>query len=242
MPFDEDWIAPIETAVKDHVRDTLSMRRDAEVFDIDRVEAGLRSAMQRLACGIMQAWGDHASQVAIELGGPCPGCEQPRKVRRRSPMTVTMLGLEVEIPKPYLDCGRCDAPGVSIMPLLTGLRSGVSSSEVALMASYCGAEKTYGRASRDLAVHHGIEVERTAVRRMALEVEKLAIGYADAQRERLLADAGREVRKQGIPCLMLQADGGSVRVGELRPTRPGEAGHGKLTPKTKRPRCGSRPI
>jgi len=173
--FDQDWIAPLETAVKEHVRDTLTGRQDVEVFDMDQVEASFRDAMKRLASTMMQAWAAHASETAVELAGRCPSCGHARKVRRRSPMKVTMLGMQLEVPKPYLECGRCEAPGVSIMTLLTGLRSGASTAEVELMAAYCGAEKTYGRASRDLDVHHDIEVERTAVRRMALEVEEHAI-------------------------------------------------------------------
>lgn len=79
-------------------------------------------------------------------------------------MTVSVLGLRVSVPKLYLECD-CGEVGVSITRLLTGLSSGAKSAELELMAAYCGAEHSYGKASRDLEVHHGQPVERTAVRR-----------------------------------------------------------------------------
>ena len=65
-----------------------------------------------------------------------------------------MLGLKVSVPKLYLECD-CETPGVSITRLLTDLSSGERSAELELMAAYCGAEHSYGKASHDIELHHG---------------------------------------------------------------------------------------
>ena len=47
MLFDEDWIAPLEAAAKDHVRDNLDPRPDADVFASERPERGRGTGMIR---------------------------------------------------------------------------------------------------------------------------------------------------------------------------------------------------
>ena len=126
-----------------------------------------------------------------------------------------MLGTTVKVPKPYLECGRCETTGVSAVRLLSELSSGAQSGELQLMAGYLGAEMSYGRTSRDLQAHYGEPVERTAVRRMALEVEQHAIAYAREERDAQLSVAGQEQRREGEAQLMMQADGGTVRVSTL---------------------------
>ena len=147
-------------------------------------------------------------------------------------MQINVLGLQFSVPKLYLECGHCDAPGVSITRLLTGLHHNDASLELRLVAAFSAAEHSYGRASRDLRVHHGQEVERTAVRRMALAVEEQAKTYAEQQRAADLDRVSGEARLSGVERLMFQGDGGSVRTGKLVPCKPGDAGYGKLTPKT----------
>jgi phage terminase small subunit len=56
---------------------------------------------------------------------------------------------------------------VSITKVLTGLHCGQSSVQLKLLAAYCGAKQSYGKASQELNVHHGHTVERTKLRRMA---------------------------------------------------------------------------
>ena len=55
-------------------------------------------------------------------------------------MKILPLGIEVQVPKLYLERGHCDAKGVSITRLLIGLHSSDASMELKLMAGYCGAE------------------------------------------------------------------------------------------------------
>jgi hypothetical protein len=140
------------------------------------------------------------------------------------------------VPKLYLECAHCCAPGVSITKLLTGLRSGDTSAELRLSAAYLASEHSYGKASRDLGVHYGQAVERTLVRRMALDVEQQAMLLAEDERRQALVQARREVQPKGVERLMLQGDGGSVRTGTLVPCEPGDPGFGKTTASKGRPR------
>jgi hypothetical protein len=132
----------------------------------------------------------------------------------------------------YLECGVCGAPGVSITRLLTGLSSGDASLEMKLAGAYCAAHQSYGKASKDMAVHHGQEVERTWLRRQTLSVERLALAFAEEERCAALAQISGEARLAGVQKLMLQGDGGSVRTGRLAVCEPGDAGYGQTTPRT----------
>jgi hypothetical protein len=208
------------------------------VVSVDWVEAVVRNVVQSLGQGMLEAWTKALESVALEVGSLCPACGQPRKCKRRSrhPMMVRLLGFCIDVPKLYLECGHCSAPGVSITKLLTGLRSGDASGELRLSAAYLAAEHSYGKASRDLGVHHGQAIERTQVRRLALEVEQEAMVFAEDERRQALAVAGGETQPEGVELLMLQGDGGSVRTGTLVPCEPGDPGFGKTTASEARPR------
>lgn len=231
--IETESIARLVDAVKDHVRHSLRGLPAQEVVALDAVEALARELAHRVCKGVFEAWTSVLEEVAIATGGSCPGCSGPRKVKRRSstPMEVCVLGLKVSVPKLYLECD-CGEVGVSITRLLTGLSSGDKSGELELMAAYSGAEHSYSKASRDLEVHHGEPVERTAVRRMALDVERGALQFAESERCELLKQVGQEQRRDGKLRLMLTGDGGMVRTGTLVPCTRGDPGYGKKTPKT----------
>ncbi len=235
--IENDWIAQLGAAVKDHVRHRLRRAPAREVVELERVEALAREFAVRVYEATFEAWNARLEELAIATAGTCTGCGRARKVKRRpaAPMTVKVLGLEVSVPKLYLECD-CGEVGVSITRLLTGLSSGQSSAELELTAAYCGAQQSYGKASRDLEAHHGQRIERTAMRRMALEVERSGLEFAESQRRELLEQVGEERRREGKPRLMLTGDGGIVRTGALVPCEPGDAGYGKKTPKTGRKR------
>lgn len=150
-------------------------------------------------------------------------------------MEISVLGLKVHVPKLYLECS-CGEVGVSITRVLTGLSSGDKSGELELKAAYSGSQHTYGKASLDLEVHHGQPVERTAVRRMALEVEKVVVEFAENERREMLEQAGEERRREGTAQLMQTGDGGMVRTGTLVACVRGDPGYGEKTPKTGKPR------
>jgi len=209
------------------------------VVSVDWVEAVVHKVVQSLGQAMLEAWTKALESVALEMGWLCPACEKPRRCKRRPrhPMTVKLLGFSIDVPKLYLECGHCSAPGVSVTKLLTGLRSGDASGELRLSAAYLAAEHSYGKASRDLGVHHGQAIERTQVRRLALEVEQEAMVFADVERRQALAVAGGETQPKGVELLMLQGDGGSVRTGTLVPCEPGDPGFGKTTASKGRPRA-----
>ena len=235
--IEKDLIARLVDGVKEQVRQHLLGLPLQEVASLDRVEEMTRELAHRMGEGVFAVWAQVLEEVSITLAGQCPGCGKARKVKRRAsaPMQVSVLGMMLSVPKPYLECD-CEVPGVSIVRVLTGLSSGDKSGELELMAAYCAAEHSYGKASRDLEVHHGQLVERTAVRRMALEVEQDALEFAESERRELLEQVGQEQRREGKARLMLQGDGGTVRTGQMEPCGRGDPGCGKTTPKTGRPR------
>jgi hypothetical protein len=188
---------------------------------------------------VFEAWKAALVQVAETLGRICPGCGQRRRLKWKKPMRIEVLGVCLALPKPYLECGRCGAGGVSIIKVLTGLRSGDASVQLKLLSAYCGAKQSYGKACQELEVHHGHSLERTKLRRMALEMEGEAMAYAERQRQAALEDVAQEARKRGIASLMVEGDGGKVRTGKLVPCEPSDPGYGKRTsrgsPRRKRP-------
>ena len=228
----------IETHVKEDISAHLFEKSWAELSSLDLMESLIRRVAVELVVSFYAVWNSVLEAAALQLAKSCPRCGRFRKCKRRpkEPMHIKVLGLAIQVPKLYLECGHCDAPGVSITKVLTGLTSGDASVELKLMAAYTAAEHSYGKASRALKVHHGQEVERTSVRRMALEVEKRALEYAEEQRVEALKKVSSEAKTEGVERLMLQGDGGSVRTGRLVDCAPGDEGYKKTTPKTGKPR------
>jgi len=212
-----------------------------DVVSLDWVQGCALELAKVVSHCVFEAWSQVLQKLANEMRA-CPRCGRPRKCKHRAddPIRIDVLGLAFELPKPYLECGHCDAPGVSIIKLLTGLRSGDASLELKFLAGYCASQHSYQKASRDLGVHHHQEVERTKVRRMALEVEQAAMEFAEQSRRESLSKVGGEKRTHGPPVLILEADGGKVRTGEMKACEPGDAGFGKTSPKRKKP-CRKRP-
>jgi hypothetical protein len=198
----------------------------------------LRSHPVATVASMFAAWMEVLEEEARRLGSLCPRCGQERRCKRRlaAPMRIELLGAEVILPKLYLECGHCGAPGVSIIRLLTDLGDGAASVELELAAAYCASQHSYGKASRDLEVHHGTKVERTAVRRMAMTVEAFAVAWVETERQAALARVSGEARTVGAAELMLQGDGGTVRTGRLVPCVRGDEAHGKKSRKRGLPR------
>ena len=198
-------------------------------------------AAEAASRAVFAAWNAMLVAVAKELGLDCPCCGRRRKCKTRpkDPLRITVLGMDIEVPKLYLECGRCQAPGVSITVLLTGLTSGEASLQLKLNAAHFAAKHSYGEAQKDLAAHYGQDIERTKLRRMALEVEKRAVDYAEAKRSEVLLGLSGEARTTGVQTLMIEADGGMIRTGELVDLDPTDPGYGEETkrgtPRRKRP-------
>jgi len=231
-------IAQLAAVVKDEFGKFCCQHPLVQLTSIDWVEGVIRPTMKALAHAAIQAWSDALKQLALEMGATCPSCGKTRKCKRRlgQSMHISLLGMSFYLPKLYLECGHCSAPGVSITKLLTGLRSGDTSAELKLNAAYLSAEHSYGKAGRDLGVHYGEAIERTQVRRLALEVEKEAVVFAEGARRKALKPLSREGRRLGVARLMLQGDGGSVRTGILMACEPGDPGYGKNSPKRGKPK------
>jgi post-segregation antitoxin (ccd killing protein) len=236
--IDDKLITHLQGVVKDKIDQHLASWPLAHLASLDLVEALVRSVAVPLAMACFDSWMATLERATLELARPCPSCGRPRKCKWRSEalMQVQVLGLDLEVPKLYLECGHCDAPGVSITRLLTGLTDGDASTELALLSAYSAAEHSYRDASRELEVHQGQVVERTMVRRLALEVEELAKEFAEQQRQAGLALVAGEARREGVERLMVQGDGGVVRTGKLVECEPVDPGYGQTTAKRGKPK------
>lgn len=235
---EEQLAAKLRQIVKEEFRTFLCHTEMSELASANWMEERARNIGRALAEEIFEAWTSVLEAAARNLGLLCPECGRPRKCKRRlnEPMEVRLLGIDVSVPKLYLECGHCPAPGLSATKVLTGLSNGDASMELKLMVAYGAAEHSYGKASRDHRAHHGQDVERTAVRRIALEVEAMAIEFADQQRAEAVQRISGEAKTIGVAQLMMQGDGGSVRTGKLVLCEEGDEGYGKKTPKTDKPR------
>mgnify|MGYP001765981241 CR=1 FL=1 len=233
-----ELITDLQGFVKASVEDHLASWPLADLASLDVTELLARRVLRPLAEACFEAWKAVLERAALELARMCPGCGRPRKCKWRSEdlMHVQVLGLDFDVPKLYLECSHCEAPGVSITKLLTGLSSHDASTELELVASYSAAEHTYKQASQELEVHHGQVVERTKVRRMALTVESEALEYAEQQRREALELVSGEARTVGVERLMVQGDGGVVRTGRLVKCEPEDEGYGKTMAKREGPR------
>lgn len=230
-------IAELSEIVKAKVLVWLGSRGLLEVASLTVIQEVMSRAGRAAAVAVGAAWRQVLEKLAQNLR-PCPRCGRNRKCKWRSsqPLRVEVLGFTLELPKLYLECGHCDASGLSVVTLLTGLASGEASAQLKLAAAYCAAAKSYADCRRDMAVHYGQDIERTKLRRMALEVEQTAMAFAEAQRAAQLERLGGEARTVGVPLVLLEADGGKVRTGALEPCEPGDAGFGQRTPKRNLPR------
>jgi hypothetical protein len=234
-----ELISEISSLVKAKVQLHLAERPLLEVASLTWVQELTLSAMQATSRAVFDAWVRVLLVMVEQLGlRECPCCGRQRKLKSRAgaPMVVEVLGLTVEVPKPYLECGHCDAPGLSVLKLLTGLSSGEASAQVKLLAAYCASKASYGKAQQEMRIHYGQELERTKLRRMALEVEQEAMVWGEEQRRAALNDVEQEARQAGVEQLIVEADGGKVRTGELVDCEPSDAGFGKTTAKRGLPR------
>jgi len=236
--FPDELITNLQAHLRAEVERYLSQRPLVEVASLDAMEALSRTVFAALVVVFFEVWSLVLETVAKELALTCPCCGGRRKCKRRrgALMALRILGLEIAVPKLYLECAHCAGAGLSVTKVLTGLSSGESSLELKLMAAYSAAKDSYGKAAADHKAHHGQELERTAVRRMALQVEGSAMEFAAEQRATALKKVSGEARTIGVERLMVQGDGGSVRTGKLAPCKPGDEGYGKTTAKRKKPR------
>jgi hypothetical protein len=228
----------LESLVKAKLQQHMAEKPLVEVASLSWVQELALEAMRAMSRAVFEVWVAVLVVAVQGIGLECPRCGRRRKLKMRSkhPMHIDVLGQTVQLPKPYLECGHCDAPGLSVLRLLTGLSSGEASVQLKLLAAYCASKASYGKARQEMQIHHGPELERTKLRRMALEVEQEAMAWAEGQRQRELKRLEQEARQQGVDALITEGDGGKVRTGELVACEAGDAGWGKTTPKRGLPR------
>ena len=219
------------------------VRDVASVQKMGRLATGL---CRFVVATVFAVWADLLEKAAVAWARPCPICGEPRTIQRRSKerLRVELLVATISIGKPYLRCEKCRGHGISVVHLLTGLRSGECSLGLKLEAARLGADNSYGKTRRALE-NQPLDrvIERTKLRRMALEVESWALEFAEERRQATYAELGAEGRRDGVPLLILEADGAKVRTGELTGLTPGDPGYGKKTPlrglpRRKRPAVG----
>lgn len=236
-PLQQELFTGLESIVKQQLRLMMSRVSLMHILDKNWLQAFVRQCCLWLAQLVCACWVASVEDIARKMALPCPKCAKPRKCKTRpnAKMTVRLLGCDVEVPKLYFECGQtdCNAPGISITKVLTGLHSGSASAELELAAAYTASQHSYAEASQELEIHHGQSIERTTVRRMALHVEAEAKLFLEQQRS--AATSSLACRKHGVRRLIMQADGGSVRTGELVKCEPGDPHYGKKTPKTGKP-------
>jgi len=231
----DQHIHELAEIVKERTRLIVGEGSIMDLASMDWLQKVLLAVARAICVAVVEAWRDALFNVAREMLAECPGCGRRRKWkwRRTRTLKLSVVGLNFELPSPYVECLHCKAPAVNVVKLLTGLRSGDSSTELELLAGYGGGLETYRRASDDLRVHHGQEVERTKVRRMSLKVEADAVEYAEELRQE--ADEA-ELPPHGAACLIIEADGGSARTGKLVPCEEEDEGYGKKTAKRGMPK------
>ena len=158
-----ELVTKLPGAVKRNVGAHLGELPLVDVVSLDVVESLARTVVSELAAALLEEWNVVLERLARELACPCPCCGRRRKCKRRlsDPMRIRLLGIEIDVPKLYLACGHCAAPGVSITKVLTGLVNGEASLELKIIAAYCAAKDSYGRLCvQQLAAHAGGAVQR----------------------------------------------------------------------------------
>lgn len=122
-----ELIAELESIVKAKLQQHLAERPLLEAASLSWVQELALEAMRATSRAVFAAWNTWLLAMVQQLGLlTCPRCAKRRKLKLRTqaPMHIDVLGLSVQVPKPYLECAHCAAPGLSVLKLLTGLSSG----------------------------------------------------------------------------------------------------------------------
>ncbi len=235
----EEFLAQVQVTLGELIDEFLRVQLLSDALSLSWVAFRSMELCRAVCVAFVQAWARLLEQAAVEVGQICPECGKKRKIcwRENQPLWVDLLCGRLCIGKPYLRCGAKDCSGspLSVTRLLSGLRSGDSGLILKLQAARQGAEESYGKSARSLQEHPlGAQLERGKLRRLAIEVEDQAVEYREQQRRQnskpdRLPDAG-------VPVLVLEGDGGAVRVGTYETLGPGKKGKQEHTPVRKLPR------
>jgi hypothetical protein len=224
------FIAELRVVVQKRFASFVASQPGMVMLSLVTAELVIRAIVPSLVEALFEVWKEDVLARCKRVGEICPRCGVRRKCKERNGMKVDILALTFWVPRLYLECPNCQGRSVSIVRLITGLKSGTKSLILQLRAAYCAAKESYQKASDSLRVHYNQVVERTTVRKLSLEIERRASAYVDAQRNAGLAIAATERRRRGHPVLEVTGDGGKVRTGTLVRCRPGDPGFGQTSP------------
>ncbi len=235
----EEFLAQVQVTLEELICGFLRTQLLSDALSLSWVTFRTMELCRAVCVAFVRAWARLLEQAAVEAGLTCPECGQKRKIcwRENQPLWVDLFCGRLCIRKPYLRCGAKDCSGqpLSVTRLLSGLRSGDSGLVLKLQAGRQGAEESYGKSARSLEEHPlGVHLERGKLRRLAIEVEDEAVEYREQQRRENSRPA--RLPDAGVPVLVLEGDGGSVRVGTYQTPGVGEKGKQERTPVRKLPR------
>lgn len=230
----EQFTEELNVCVKEKFKLFLSKQPPEAILNLIVVEILIRAIVTLLVGMLFHVWKEHIITLCKQIGVECPKCKRRRKIKEKGEMNIAVLGYVFKLPRLYLECAQCHGSHVSIVCMLTGLSSGVKSIMLKLRATYCAAKESYRKASDSLKVHYGQWIERTTVRKMALEIEQGAMAYVEAQRNESLNQ--KESHRRGEPILEMTADGGKVRTGKLVACHVGDKGYGQVSPVRQEPK------
>jgi hypothetical protein len=108
---ESELITQLRNAIEEHLQEYLHQQSMRQLLSVDQMEALTRTRLLTLALAMFDVWKVVLEQAARQLGLSCPGCGKRRKCKTRAskPMAVKLLGLSIEVPKLYLECGHCEA-------------------------------------------------------------------------------------------------------------------------------------
>ena len=243
LPLSDDdaFMAQAQDMLGDFIREFLKNQPLRHVLSLSWVALQSLELCKVVCMVFVQVWKDLLEQAAVEVGMICPVCGQRRKIcwRKNEPLKLDLLLDRFLVKKPYLKCTTkaCSGRALSVTQLLTGLRSGASDLVLKLQAARRGAEESYAKTARSLEENPlGRELERGKVRRLAIEVEDRAIDYREQKHRRIPKPDEGEPSQAEVPVLVLEGDGGNVRVGTYKTPGPGEKGNQERTPVRNLPR------
>ncbi len=235
----EDFFVRVQVMLGAVTDEFLRAQRLSDALSLTWVTFCSIELCRAVCLAFVGAWARLLEQAAVEVGLICPECGNRRKIcwRKTQPLRIDLLFGRLRIGKPYLRCGRKDCSGrpLSVTHLLSGLRWGDSGLVLKLQAGRHGAEESYGKSTRSLQEHPlGAQLERGKLRRMAIEVEDEAVKYREQQRRE--NSPPEPLPDVGVSVLVLEGDGGKVRVGTYETPSAGEDGEQERTPVRKLPR------
>jgi hypothetical protein len=182
--------------------------------------AGLEAVVREMVGQFVQGlWSLAMEAIDAEAEREAARCSCGlRRERRKVSIEVDLLSLKVTVPCTYFYCRHCHS-GVCPARRWLGKENGGVSLALERALTDLTSRLTFGDAVATFEEHHGQEVDRTKAERVTYRVGDDALEYLEERRGKALGELEVEQRTSGVEQLQMAADGGILRVGELkRPT------------------------